>query len=116
MAATPVEISFTSGVTGMLLLLFDRGADTLLNPTGGGDALTERTNAKGTYTAIVDEAIVGNKRAVIMSAGVAVAVGRVNMADDTAVHYVTDEGDDSVAALAAAGNVSVELINTTAQV
>lgn len=82
-----------SQLTGLILKLFERDADTLLNPTGGGEALTEFTNSKGVYDCVVAEAITGIKRAIVtLSDGTSIAVGEVNiLADDAGPYYVVDQ-------------------------
>lgn len=91
MASTPVEFKAPSGLT-LTLSLYAFGSDTLAN-SGGADACTERTNAKGIYTATVTEAVAGWCDAKILSGSNLVAAYVVNMADDTNTHRCCDLAD-----------------------
>ncbi len=91
MANKTVECSLPTGLTGCLLKLFDRGGDTLLNT--GGDTLTERTNAKGKYTATVTEALAGFYTAIVyLSDGTTpLDFGQVYLVDAVGTYYMVPE-------------------------
>ena len=99
MAATPVDIIHgIAGITGIKLKLYALGVDTLANPTGGGDAMTEQTNRVGVYRATVDEALVGTYEAYMVetSTGDVLFTGAVVLADTTAVCTVRELGISDV--------------------
>lgn len=90
MANTPVTFNIgVTGLTGFLLKLYQ--ADTIVNGDGG-DELTEATNAKGLYTAIVSESVVGDCFArVTNGAGDQFATGWVlGMTDTTTTYNAAD--------------------------
>jgi hypothetical protein len=99
MANTTVEVmGLPIGLTGLVLRIFDVGGDTLLN-FGGADALTERTNAKGSYTATVTESIAGYKRAFVTNSDNTQLyfVGVLpNIADDTGTYTVVEPGAPAI--------------------
>lgn len=111
MAATPVEIIHgTSGLTDCTLVLYPLGSDDIAN--GAGDALTARTNRTWVYRATVDEALVGEYEAYMLTAdGVAVYTGVVDMADDTNVHTA----GEPVAGVTATATVGQETIEDIAE-
>jgi hypothetical protein len=94
LANTIIEIrGMPSGRTGLLLKLFDVAGDTLLNT--GGDALTERSNKYGSYTATVTENITGKKDAFVYESDgttvVFVGVTPSDLADDTSTYQVIED-------------------------
>jgi hypothetical protein len=76
MANTIVQATAADGGT-YTLKLYAVNGDTLVN--GSGDALTERTNNKGTYTATVTEALTGVHEVRVTDAS-----------DNTVASYVTE--------------------------
>jgi len=92
MAATPVEIIHgIAGITGCVLKLYQRGSDTLANPTGGGDALTAQTNRTWVYRATVDETLTGLYEAVMVDgSGNVLFTGVIDLEDTTAVQTVAE--------------------------
>ena len=91
MASTPVEFKAPSGLT-LTLSLYALGSDTLAN-SGGADTCTERSNAKGIYTATVTEAISGWHDVKILSGSAVVATYAVFLVDDTNTHRCVDLSD-----------------------
>lgn len=92
MASTPVEFKAPTGLT-LTLSLYAFGSDTLAN-SGGADSGTERTNAKGIYTATVTEAVAGWCDAKILDgSGNLIATYVVFMVDDTNTHRCCELGD-----------------------
>lgn len=92
MASTPVEFKAPTGLT-LTLSLYTFGSDTLAN-SGGADSGTERTNAKGIYTATVTEAVAGWCDAKILDgSGNLIATYVVFMVDDTNTHRCCELGD-----------------------
>lgn len=92
MAATPVELLAPSGLT-LTLELYPIGTDVIANT--GGDTLTESTNAKGRYTATVDESISGDHVAVVKSGSNVIANGYLDLSDDTTTYRVADSLADA---------------------
>lgn len=109
MATTPVILDIgTTGYSGLTLKLYAMPTAGTPDPTianGAGDTMAEQTNAKGWYTANVDEALAGVYRAVVESSGgEVVSRGYCRMADTTTpVHAsdseITDILDDTAAIL-----------------
>ena len=91
MASTPVEFKAPTGLT-LTLSLYAFGSDTLAN-SGGADTCTERTNAKGIYTATVTEAISGWHDVKILSGSAVVATYAVFLVDDTNTHRCVELSD-----------------------
>ncbi len=87
MANTPVEVRAPSGLT-LSLELFPYGNDSLANT--GGDALSEATNRKGIYIAMIAEPLVGWFTAHGKLGSALLAVYDVYLTDDTNVHRCED--------------------------
>lgn len=109
MANKTIEVPVgVQGRADLVLKLYALGADTLLNT--GGDALTERTNKKGFYTATVTENITGvNHVRVTDASDVAVWVGVTEsaLADDTGTYQCRNDSDD-VSGLVDTTNITTE--------
>ncbi len=88
MASTTVEVHMPTGLT-LTLKLYPYGSDTIANGAGG-DTMTERTNAKGVYSATVTEAITGWHDAIIEEGGTSIAALDVHLADDTGTYRCHD--------------------------
>ncbi len=100
MASTPIHFFAPKGLT-LKLELYPLGSDTIAN-TAGGDTCTEASNAHGSYTAPVTEAITGIHRAVVVD-GSDNLIGNFFVkivADDTTTYYC----DESLAAVKALPN------------
>ena len=105
MANTIVEVPL--GITGETLTLFLYQADALVN--GAGDAMTERTNDLGSYTATVTEAVTGLCRLTCKRAdGTILYKGFVDMLDDTETHLAGDGWPLIVSGTPVAGVTVVE--------
>lgn len=92
MATTPVEITFSSGITGMTADVFPRGSNTA---DATGLSLTEQTNKKGAYRFDVTQALSGIKDVVLKNSGGSwLAITRIEIDDDTDVHYEVSKADN----------------------
>lgn len=113
MAATVVVVKLSTAQTGLVLKLYQKGDDTLLN--GTGDALSEDATRKCYYTATVDESITGDFDAVIEDAdGVGIAIFDLIGLLDTVGPFECEEHSTSATATAlAAAKAVIDNIKTT---
>lgn len=85
MPDTPIQFDFAGGET-LTVELYPDGSDAIAN--GAGDAATEATNRKGTYTITVAEALTGLHQLRIKADGVLAGMAWVYIAvDDTTTYY-----------------------------
>lgn len=87
MADTTVQVIAPSGLS-LTVELYALGSDVLAN--GSGDNLTEETNRKGLYAATVAEALSGIYSAHVKLGSAVIAVGWLELADDTGTYVVED--------------------------
>ena len=109
MANTIVQCDAPDGMT-LTLKLYAVNGDTLLN--GSGDALTERTNNSGTYTATVTEALTGVHEARITNASDVTICKYVTevLVDDTGTYECVDRIDTSGIAAAPSAAVIADAV------
>ena len=110
MANTIIQADCPDGLT-LTLKLYAANGDTILNGASG-DAMTERTNNSGTYTATVTEALTGVHEARITNASdqsIAKYVTEV-LVDDTGTYECVDRIDASgIAAAPSAAVIRTEM-------
>jgi hypothetical protein len=109
MANTIVQCDAPDGMT-LTLKLYAVNGNTLLN--GSGDALTERTNNSGTYTATVTEALTGVHEARITNASDVTICKYVTevLVDDTGTYICVDRIDTSGIAAAPSAAVIADAV------
>ena len=109
MANTIIQADAPDGMT-LTLKLYAVNGDTLLN--GSGDALTERTNNSGTYTATVTEALTGVHEARITNASDVTICKYVTevLVDDTGTYVCVDRIDASGIAAAPSAAVIADAV------
>jgi len=109
MANTIVQCDAPDGMT-LTLKLYAVNGNTLLN--GSGDALTERTNNSGTYTATVTEALTGVHEARITNASDVTICKYVTevLVDDTGTYECVDRIDTSGIAAAPSAAVIADAV------
>jgi len=110
MANTIVQADAPDGMT-LTLKLYAVNGDTILNGASG-DALTERTNNSGTYTATVTEALTGVHEARITNASDVTICKYVTevLVDDTGTYICVDRIDASGIAAAPSAAVIADAV------